>query len=65
MLFHLIVLVLAGVYGLGVWKFWQGYGRTNFQGGLMNRLYLSFLWPALWLINVRYRENFQKALRGR
>jgi hypothetical protein len=60
----LIVLVLLGVYGYGVWKFWKGFERTNFSRSLPNRVALSLLWPALIVANKSYRKNFTKALKG-
>ncbi|MEH2218085.1 MAG: hypothetical protein V7K72_13415 [Nostoc sp.] len=60
----LIVIGLIGFYGGGVWKFWNGFGRTNFNPTLTNRIGLSLLWPALFLTNQSYRRNFRKALKG-
>jgi hypothetical protein len=60
----LIVVILLGLYGVGAWKFWQGFERTNFQRSLLNRLSLSFLWPVLLIANKSYRRNFRKALKG-
>ncbi|WP_293137611.1 hypothetical protein [Okeania sp. SIO3I5] len=59
----LISLLLLGVYGTGVWKFWNGFERTNYSKGFQNRLFLSILWPVL-LIGKSYRKNFTKALKG-
>lgn len=56
----LIIVLLAGVYVYGVWKFWTGFNRTNFSQG---RLYLALLWPVL-VFNRPYRQNFTKALKG-
>lgn len=61
----LIGIVLLGAYGIGVWKFWKGFHRTNFSRGFTNQLILSLLWPALLIANKSYRQNFRKALRGR
>ncbi len=60
----LVVVVLLGAYGFGAWKFWSGFGRTNFEKSASNRIRLSLLWPALILANKSYRRNFQKALKG-
>jgi hypothetical protein len=60
----LIVLILLGLYGVGAWKFWQGFERTNFQRSALNRLSLSLLWPVLLIANKSYRRNFRKALKG-
>lgn len=57
----LVGIILVVVYGVGVWKFWSGFNRTNFSQG---RLYLSLLWPVLLLSNKSYRQNFSKALKG-
>jgi hypothetical protein len=61
----LILAVLVGGYAWGAWKFWKGFRRTNFQPSLGNRVALSLLWPALLVVNKSYRQNFQKALKGR
>lgn len=58
---QVILLIMGGVYLWGVWKFWRGFRRTNFQQG---RLPLSLLWPVLLIGNSSYRRNFQKALKG-
>jgi hypothetical protein len=63
-MFQLIVLILSIVYFGGVWKFWQGFRRTNFNPSLPNKLALAILWPALFVANRSYRKNFQKALKG-
>jgi len=57
----LLGLVLLAVYVGGAWKFWSGFGRTNFSSG---KVYLGLLWPIL-LINASYRQNFSKALKGK
>lgn len=56
----LLGVLLLGTYIGGIWKFLQGFHRTNFSGG---RLYLALLWPVL-LANRPYRQNFTKALKG-
>jgi hypothetical protein len=60
----LITLIVAGLYVGGAWKFWKGFGRTNFAKSFENRLYLSLLWPVLIVANKSYRQNFSKALKG-
>ena len=60
----LITFALVAVYLGGVWKFWNGFHRTNFSRGLSSRLTLSLLWPALLIANKSYRQNFRKALKG-
>ena len=60
----LIGIVLLVVYVGGVWKFSQGFRRTNFEPSLSNRIVLSLFWPALLIFNKSYRKNFQKALKG-
>ncbi|MFB2837280.1 hypothetical protein [Floridanema evergladense] len=60
---NLILLVLAVVYVGGVWKFWTGFERTNFQRSLPTRISLALLWPVL-LVNKSFRRNFTKALKG-
>lgn len=61
----LVLFLVLGVYGYGVWKFWTGFNRTNFSRSLPNRMYLSLLWPVLIVANKSYRKNFTKALKGR
>ncbi|MEC4816955.1 MAG: hypothetical protein SAK29_27340 [Scytonema sp. PMC 1069.18] len=60
----LIIFGLVVVYIAGVWKFWNGFTRTNFQRSLPNRLGLALLWPALFVSSKSYRQNFRKALKG-
>lgn len=57
----LLGVLVAVVYVGGIWKFWQGFHRTNFSSG---RLYLSLLWPVLLVANKSYRQNFNRALKG-
>ncbi|MBD2775897.1 hypothetical protein [Iningainema tapete] len=61
---ELISILLFVGYVAGFWKFWKGFERTNFSRTLPNRLSLSLLWPALFIINKSYRRNFRKALKG-
>jgi hypothetical protein len=56
----LIVFGLLIAYGVGAWKFWSGFNRTNFTS---NRLLLTAGWP-LFLLNPSYRQNFNRALKG-
>ncbi|MGK7926596.1 MAG: hypothetical protein AB4290_15380 [Spirulina sp.] len=58
-------VIAVVVYGVGIWKFWRGYQRTNFQPGFTNRVMLALCWPVLVVANKSYRQNFQKALKGR
>ncbi len=60
----LFTFLLILVYGGGVWKFWNGFNRTNFSRSFSNRLLLTLLWPALLIGNKSYRQNFRKALKG-
>ena len=62
---QLIGLILVVVYAGGIWKFWSGYRRTNFNSGLPGKVGLALLWPVLLVSNKSYRRNFQKALKGR
>ncbi len=57
---ELIVLLLLVAYGVGAWRFWNGFRRTNFSQG---RWYLTLFWPVL-IFNKAYRQNFTKALKG-
>ncbi|QSJ15429.1 hypothetical protein JYQ62_26825 [Nostoc sp. UHCC 0702] len=59
-----IIFTLIVVYVGGIWKFWNGFSRTNFSQSLPNRIGLSLLWPALFVTNESYRRNFRKALKG-
>lgn len=61
---ELVIFGLVLVYAGGIWKFWNGFNRTNFQRTLPNRLRLALLWPALFITNKSYRQNFRKALKG-
>ncbi|MBO3462447.1 hypothetical protein G7B40_032095 [Aetokthonos hydrillicola Thurmond2011] len=61
---ELFVIILIVAYGGGIWKFWKGFYRTNFQQSFSNRLKLALLWPALFITNKSYRQNFRKALKG-
>lgn len=61
----LIYLLLAVVYGGGIWRFLSGYRHTNFNRSLSTKISLALLWPGLFLVNSAYRRNFQKALKGR
>ncbi|AUT03859.1 hypothetical protein CLI64_27630 [Nostoc sp. CENA543] len=60
----LIILGLIVIYVGGVWKFWNGFTRTNFNQSFANRISLSLLWPVLFIANKSYRSNFRKALKG-
>jgi hypothetical protein len=57
----LLILLMAGIYGGGAWKFWQGFDRTNFSQG---KVQLTLLWPIFVAFNKSYRENFNRALKG-
>ncbi|MBD3885120.1 hypothetical protein IFO70_25650 [Phormidium tenue FACHB-886] len=57
----LLTLAVIAVYVGGVWKFWTGFHRTNFSQG---KLYLALLWP-VFLVSKSYRQNFNRALKGR
>ncbi|RMF24156.1 MAG: hypothetical protein D6756_07420 [Cyanobacteria bacterium J083] len=60
----LLAIALIVGYFTGMWKFWRGFRRTNFNPNLPNRIILSLLWPVLIIANKSYRQNFQKALKG-
>jgi hypothetical protein len=59
-----ITVVLLAVYGGGVWKFWNGFRCTSFNGAFTNKLRLSLLWPFLLASSKSYRQNFRRALKG-
>ncbi len=61
----LIAFIALGIYLVGIWKFVRGYRYTNFNRQFPTKLSLALLWPALLVINPSYRQNFQKALKGR
>lgn len=60
----LIAVILIFSYGFGIYKFWRGFNKTNFDRNLPVKLYLSALWPILFVSNKSYRQNFTKALKG-
>jgi hypothetical protein len=59
-----VMILLIGGYLGGIWRFWRGFGRTNFQPNWGNKLKLSLLWPFLVISSKSYRQNFQKAIKG-
>ena len=59
-----ITFGLVLVYGGGVWKFWNGFRRTNYNVAFTNKLRLALLWPFLLAYSKSYRQNFRKALKG-
>ncbi|MBW4667532.1 MAG: hypothetical protein KME60_08890 [Cyanomargarita calcarea GSE-NOS-MK-12-04C] len=61
---NVIIFGLGVIYVAGIWKFWNGFEKTNFTRSLPNRIGLALLWPALFLTNGSYRRNFRKALKG-
>ena len=58
---ELVTIGLLVVYGVGVWKFWTGFNRTDFSS---RRLSLTLLWPAFLVGSKSYRRNFTKAIKG-
>lgn len=58
----LIGLIFLAFYGVGAWKFWTGFNRTDFSTG---KAYLTLLWPVFMISNPSYRRNFNKALKGK
>jgi hypothetical protein len=59
----LIIGLFVVLYVGGVWKFWGGFSRTNFDRNFPTKIILGLLWPVL-VFNRSYRKNFQKALKG-
>ncbi|NEP16925.1 MAG: hypothetical protein F6J97_08455 [Leptolyngbya sp. SIO4C1] len=57
----LLTLLLLVGYGIGAWRFWQGFHRTSFSQG---KLQLTLLWPVFLIGSKSYRQNFSKALKG-
>ena len=57
-----VAIVLLIFYGLGAWKFWTGFDRTDFSSG---RVKFTLLWPVFLIGSEPYRRNFTKALKGR
>lgn len=55
-----ISVLLLAVYLGGAWKFWTGFGQTQYSG---SQTLLTFFWPVL-LVSASYRKNFRRALRG-
>ena len=60
---QIIAILLIIGYFVGARKFWKGFRNTNFSPET-NRLFLSLLWPILFVANKSYRKNFKKALKG-
>jgi hypothetical protein len=56
----LISFILLVVYLGGAWKFWTGFGQTQYS---QSRPLLTLLWPVM-LLNGSYRQNFRRALKG-
>lgn len=61
----MLQLALIVIYGAGVWVFWRGFERTHFEQNMGNRLKLSLLWPILIIASQSYRQNFNRALKGK
>ncbi len=57
----MLKFLLICFYLLGVWRFWVGFGRTDYHS---RRLLLTLLWPLLLVANAGYRRNFRRALTG-
>jgi len=57
----LLTIVLLGIYGVGAWKFWTGFNRTDFSS---SKAFLTLMWPVLLIGNKSYRRNFTKAIKG-
>jgi hypothetical protein len=55
-----ISFVLLVVYLGGAWKFWAGFGQTQYS---QSRTVLTLLWPVM-LLSASYRQNFRRALKG-
>jgi hypothetical protein len=60
----LIIFGAIGLYVFGVWKFWRNFNRTNFNRTLGTKVAMSLLWPALYIVNASYRQNFHRTLGG-
>ncbi len=58
---EIVIPILLIAYGIGVWKFWTGFNRTDFSS---RRLSLTLLWPVFLISNKSYRRNFSKAIKG-
>jgi hypothetical protein len=59
-MFGFISFILLVVYVGGAWKFWTGFGQTQYS---QSRPMLTLLWPVM-LLNGSYRQNFRRALKG-
>ena len=57
----IFVVLLLLIYGVGAWKFWTGFYRTDFSHG---RVKFTLLWPVFLIGSAPYRRNFTKALKG-
>lgn len=59
---ELVSIILLLFYGIGAWRFWTGFNRTDFSSG---RVKFTLLWPVFLIGSAPYRRNFQKALKGK
>eukprot|EP00252_Welwitschia_mirabilis_P013467 TRINITY_DN2961_c0_g1_i1.p1 TRINITY_DN2961_c0_g1~~TRINITY_DN2961_c0_g1_i1.p1 ORF type:complete len:139 (+),score=7.02 TRINITY_DN2961_c0_g1_i1:170-586(+) len=53
---------LLAVYLLGAFQFISGFSKTTFSDTLANRTGLAAIWPVLFLLSSKFRENFKKAV---
>ncbi|EME30615.1 hypothetical protein Gasu2_32860 [Galdieria sulphuraria] len=53
--------VLLALYGYLGFRFFSGFEQTTYNKN--SRLVLSILWPVMFIVNDRFRQNFKKALK--
>jgi hypothetical protein len=62
---NFLIFGSLGLYIYGAWKCWRNFDRTNFNRTLGTKVVMSLFWPALYVANGSYRQNFHRTLRGR
>jgi len=55
--------LLLGGWAFAAFKFAAGFDATTYEPKF--KLPLAAAWPVLFVVNGKYRKNFQKALKGR
>jgi len=55
--------LLLGGWAFAAFKFAAGFEATTYEPKF--KLPLAAAWPVLFVVNGKYRKNFQKALKGR
>lgn len=55
--------VLLAVYAFGAFKFISGFSKTTYADSVPSKLGLTVLWPVLFVVSQKYRNNFKKAVQ--